>query len=175
MELFSTEIKYKKKFAEIIFYPAILLFASTPLFSDKGSAEILFGIIGSLLAVIFFLPWLNRLIGFKRIIIEKEFLIIESCLWIKYKTNKFKLEKINKLKFNTNEKAESYKSYGSVTILGYKHHPESMREYDRNPMTVHFDYERRKIKIGEGLKYFDGKKIVEIIKRQQKQTKHNKS
>jgi len=174
MEIYSEEVRYKKEFLEIIFFPGLIVIACVPLFSDKGFTEIIIGIVGSLLAIIFFLPWLNKLIGFKRITITSEFLLIESFLLKKYKTVRYELNKIHKPISKSNEKAESYRSYGHVTILGMRHHPESLREYDLNPMTVHFEYGKSHIKIGEGLESFNGKKIVEIIKKQRKITKNNK-
>jgi len=67
-----------------------------------------------------------------------------------------------------NEKAESYTAYGEVRVFGMSHHPEKFRKYDVNPTTLHFEYEDNHIKIGEGLEAFNGKKIVEMLKRNKK-------
>jgi len=168
MDLYQEEIKYKRKISEFILFPALLLFAFIPIYSEKGFIEIILGVVGSILAIVFFLPWLNKLIGYKLIVIDKEHLVIESYLLKKYKTVRYDLQKIHKPTCKINEKARSYRSHGSVTILGFKHHPEKMRVYDLNPVTIHFDYGKKHVKIGEGLVAFNGKKIVDIIKKQKR-------
>ncbi|WP_321279107.1 hypothetical protein [Marinifilum fragile] len=164
MNIYSEEIKYKKKLSEVMVFPVLLVFACTPLFSDHGYIEVLFGIFGGIFASIYFFPWLNKLMGNKRIMIDSNHLSVVSHLFIDFKCEQYELSKISNPKSMKNEKSETYRASGEVSVLGIKHHPEKLREYDLNPVTVHFDYGKRHIKIGEGMEAFNGKEIISSIK-----------
>jgi hypothetical protein len=174
MDLYKEKIKHRKKFIEVLFFPIILTISIVPNFLDLGVKAVFVSIIGGIMAIVVFFPWVNKVFGIKQIRIDSEKLYVELLLaGIKIKTTSYRLSIIEKPISKRNEKAESYTAYGEVRIFGLAHHPEKLRKYDINPTTIHFEYEDSHIKIGGGLEAFNGKKVVDILKRHKKTKPNN--
>ena len=175
MELYKEDIKHRKRIFEILFFPIILIMLVSIPFIESGFKGIFVFLIAGAMAAMTIHPWLTKIIGLKRIRIDSQKLYIETRLFnIRTKKETYELSQIEQPISKKKKKAESYTTLVDFRIFGVIHHPEKFKNYDLNPVTVHFDYEGKHIKIGEGLKEFNGKKIVQLIKKHRKKTKPNK-
>jgi hypothetical protein len=171
MDIYSEKIRNKANTSQFIVLIAGLLFTFVPLFTDGNSTRFLVSVFGLFFLVSGLLYWLNIIFGYKLIGVNNNHLIIQSHLFIRYKTLYYNLAKIKKPKVIYNDKADSYSGVPTQNIFGHSHIPEDMRDYDINPVIITFKYGKRDIKIGKDLKPFNGKKIVDTIKKTNKENR----
>lgn len=115
------------------------------------------------LYILLYLFWLFW--GSIKIILSSDKLILEKRLMnIKYWQTSYDLNKIENIQKRTNDKADTYSSYGKIGSGVFSYRPEFLKIYDTNPSVIYFTYDKKKLKIGEGLEEFNADLIVQKIK-----------